>query len=103
MSRPAADDFASRVLDVVEGIPAGMVMTYGDVAATIGSRAPRAVGQVLARFGSEVAWWRVIRSSGLPAAGHEARAIELLSADGTPLTTGADGAVRVDLAAARVR
>ncbi|MEY2847578.1 MAG: hypothetical protein RI885_243 [Actinomycetota bacterium] len=95
------DDFTSRVLDVVASIPAGSVMTYGDVAAAVGTRAARAVGLVMARYGSEVAWWRVIRSTGHPAAGLEARALDRFVEEGTPLRRDADGAWRVDLAAAR--
>ena len=94
------DDFATRVLEVVDAIPAGRVMTYGDVAAAIGSRAARAVGQVMAHYGADVAWWRVIRASGLPAAGHESRALERFREEGTPLvsTDGATWRVRLDTA-----
>ncbi len=98
---PAGDDFVSRVLDVVAAIPPGRVMTYGDVAAALGTRAARAVGHVMARYGSEVAWWRVIRSTGHPAAGLEARALERFELEGTPLAHAAAGAWRVDLARAR--
>jgi alkylated DNA nucleotide flippase Atl1 len=96
-----ADDFVSRVLAVVEAIPSGRVMTYGDVAAAIGSRAARAVGQTMAYYGSDVPWWRVIRASGHPAADHESRALEHFRAEATPLRWSASGAFRVDLAAAR--
>ena len=37
MSQQPGADFISRVLDVVASIPPGRVMTYGDVAAAIGS------------------------------------------------------------------
>src|SRR6187399_3277056 len=41
-------DFAGRVLAVVSRIPAGRVVTYGDVAALAGRpRAARAVGQLM--------------------------------------------------------
>jgi alkylated DNA nucleotide flippase Atl1 len=96
------DDFVSRVLAVVESIPEGHVMTYGDVAAAIGSRAARAVGTVMSHYGSDVAWWRVIRASGHPAVDHESRALEYYRAEGTPLRW-AGGAYRVDLEAARHR
>ena len=84
-------DFVSRVLDVVESIPPGRVMTYGDVAAAVGSRAARAVGTVMARYGSDVPWWRVVRSSGLPAIGHEAMAMEHFVEEGTPIIRSAEG------------
>jgi alkylated DNA nucleotide flippase Atl1 len=96
------DDFVSRVLDVVAAIPEGRAMAYGDVAAAIGSRAPRGVGQVMAYYGSDVPWWRVVRASGHPAIDHEARALEHYRAEGTPLLWSRDGSVfRVDLATAR--
>lgn len=99
MARPN-DDFVSRVLEVVAAIPEGMVMSYGDVAAAIGSRAARGVGQVMAYYGSDVPWWRVVRASGHPVADHEARALEYYRAEGTPLTWSGE-VFRVDLARAR--
>ncbi|MET4582704.1 alkylated DNA nucleotide flippase Atl1 [Conyzicola nivalis] len=95
-----ADDFVSRVLEVVESIPEGRVMTYGDVAAAIGSRAARAVGTVMSHYGSDVPWWRVIRASGHPAVDHESRALEHYRAENTPVKW-ANGVFRVDLRAAR--
>ncbi|MGB9376007.1 MAG: MGMT family protein [Mycobacteriales bacterium] len=90
-------DFARRVLDVVDRIPSGSVLSYGDIAELVveaGSRraAPRAVGAVMARFGGEVPWHRVVYSDGRLPAGHEARAARLLRAEGVPVRGG-----RVDL------
>ncbi len=102
MPREPHPDFAEAVLDVVAGIPEGRVMAYGEVASTIGSQAPRAVGAVMAAYGADVPWWRVVRASGQPAAGHEARALEHYRAEGTPLRWSADRSTfRVDLRAAR--
>ena len=101
MSQQPGADFISRVLDVVESIPPGRVMTYGDVAAALGSRAARAVGQVMSHYGSDAPWWRVVRASGHPAIDHEARALEYFRAEGTPLKWSRDGVHRVDLAVAR--
>ena len=98
----SSDDFVSRVLEVVDSIPPGHVMSYGDVAATLGSRAARAVGTVMARYGSDVPWWRVIRASGEPPLCHDARALEFYEAEGTPLVTTASG-YRVNLRLARYR
>jgi alkylated DNA nucleotide flippase Atl1 len=95
------EDFVSRALAVVESIPPGRVMTYGDVAAAIGSRAARGVGQVMAYYGADVAWWRVVRASGHPAADLEQRALEHFRAEGTPLKRSSTGMFRVDLLAAR--
>jgi len=101
VSQQPGADFISRVLDVVASIPPGRVMTYGDVAAALGSRAARAVGQVMSHYGSDVPWWRVVRSSGHPAIDHEARALEYFRAEGTPLKWSRDGVHRVDLVVAR--
>jgi len=96
------DDFVSHVLGIVETIPPGRVMSYGDVAAVLGSRAARAVGQVMARYGSDMPWWRVVRAGGHPPIGHEGRALEHYRTEGTPLVTGtATATYRVDYAAAR--
>ena len=100
MTRAPAEDFAEAVLEVVAAIPPGRVMTYGDVAAVLGSRAARAVGQVMSRHGADVPWWRVIRASGHAAAGHESRAWGHFQAEGTPLLTTDDG-YRVNLRLAR--
>lgn len=91
------------MLAVVEAIPSGRVMTYGDVAAAIGSRAARAVGQAMAYYGSDLPWWRVIRASGHPAVDHESLALEHFRAEGTPVKWSASGSFRVDLATARWR
>ena len=88
--------YARRVLDVVDAIPPGRVLTYGDVAELVGSGAARAVGAVLARYGSEVPWHRVVLATGEPAPGHQAAALALLAAEGAPLRGN-----RVDLAAGR--
>ena len=90
--------FAESVLDLVETIPRGRVMAYGDVAAALGSGGARAVGTVMARFGSGVPWHRVLRSDGSPPAGHEAEALRRYRAEGTPLR---EGGSRVDMGRAR--
>lgn len=78
-------EFVDAVLNVVRQIPAGRVMTYGDIALAIGSSAPRAVGQVLAHFGHAVSWWRVVPASGLPPQGHAHVALPHYLEEGTPL------------------
>lgn len=98
MSATADDplDFGSAVLTVVDDIPSGRVMTYGDVAAALGSRGARAVGRIMAESGSTTCWWRVIRADGRPPQGHEADALAYYRAEGTPLRGD-----RVDLSRAR--
>jgi alkylated DNA nucleotide flippase Atl1 len=98
-----ATPFVQAVLEIVADIPAGHVMTYGDIAATLGSRGARVVGQVMAQFGADEPWWRVVRAGGLPPAGHEVRALEHYRAEKTPLRPGdaAETGYRVDLTVAR--
>ncbi|WP_439565798.1 MGMT family protein [Microcella sp.] len=87
-SSPPPLDFGGAVLMVVDGIPPGRVMTYGDVAAELGSRGARAVGRVMATEGSSVPWWRVVRADGRPPAGHEVEALAHYRAERTPLRRG---------------
>jgi alkylated DNA nucleotide flippase Atl1 len=93
-------DFVENVLEVVRTIPSGRVMTYGDVAAVLGSGGARAVGTVMARYGSGVPWWRVVRAGGFAPRGHEERARVEYLAEETPLR-GPVESYRIDLARAR--
>jgi alkylated DNA nucleotide flippase Atl1 len=90
--------FASDVLDLIDQIPPGQVSTYGDLARLAGSGGPRQVGSVLSHYGGAVAWWRVVRADGRPAAGHESRALAHYREEGTPLRP---GGAAVDLTVAR--
>ncbi|MGU3432797.1 MGMT family protein [Actinomycetes bacterium M1A6_2h] len=56
--------FSARVLDLVDRIPPGRVMSYGQIAEVLEHRGPRAVGNVMARDGDSVTWWRVVRADG---------------------------------------
>jgi alkylated DNA nucleotide flippase Atl1 len=94
----AADDFEDRVLEVVEAIPAGRVMSYGDIAEYVGRGGPRQVGRVMAHSGGSLPWWRVLHADGSPPQGHEREALALLRADGTALRP---GGTRVDMRVAR--
>jgi alkylated DNA nucleotide flippase Atl1 len=95
-------EYAERVLDVVDVIPAGRVMSYGDVAEYLGEGGPRQVGRVLAQWGGGVAWWRVIHADGTPPPGHELAALARYREEGTPLRHGTDGRPgRVDMRRAR--
>ena len=94
------DDFASRVLDVVDAIPAGQVMSYGDIAGYLGDGGPRQVGRVMALWGGGVAWWRVVHADGTPAPGHERAALDRYRDERTPLRS-ARSPVRVDMRRAR--
>jgi alkylated DNA nucleotide flippase Atl1 len=78
-------EFAERVLAVVERIPPGRVMAYGDIAEYLGEGGPRQVGRVLALWGGAVPWWRVIRADGSFLPSHERTARRHYEAEGTPL------------------
>jgi len=102
---PAADpgglpEYAEAVLDLVDQIPPGRVLAYGDVAELLGRGGARQVGSVLSRYGSSVPWWRVIRASGEAPPGLLAEALASWRAEGTPLVRGVL-ANRVDMARAR--
>lgn len=93
-------EFADDVLDLVDQIPEGKVATYGDLAEILGRGGARGVGSVMARYGSDVPWWRVIRSGGYPPQGLEDEAVARWREESTPLVGGAFGR-RVDMARGR--
>ncbi|WP_018156704.1 MGMT family protein [Demetria terragena] len=77
-------DIADRVLAIVDQVPAGRVVTYGDIGKIAGC-GPRQVGQVMSRYGSLVAWWRVLRADGRPPQGHLDTAMANYRAEATPM------------------
>jgi alkylated DNA nucleotide flippase Atl1 len=97
-------EYVEAVLDVVELIPAGQVLSYGDIAALLESGGPRQVGSVMSHHGSAVPWWRVIRAAGLPPVCHDAKALAHYREEATALrgeTGGEHPSWRVDMAQAR--
>lgn len=97
---PPVDDFAGQVLDVVDAIPPGRVMSYGDIAGYLGEGGPRQVGRVMALWGGGVPWWRVVHADGTPPPGHERAALARYRTESTPLRSAACP-VRVDMRRAR--
>ncbi|MBU8866259.1 MGMT family protein [Paenarthrobacter aromaticivorans] len=101
-------EYVTAVLAVVDLVPPGAAVSYGDVAELLGAGGPRQVGSVMSHYGSSVAWWRVLRASGDAPPGHEAEALRHYVQESTPLhgafeeflRTG-EGRWRVDLGAAR--
>ena len=77
--------YARSVLDAVDTIPPGRVLTYGDVAELTGRGTGRTVGTVMSNHGREVPWWRVVQASGRPAEPHLQEALRLLRAEGCPV------------------
>ncbi len=86
------------ILACVAAIPAGRVMTYGDVAEFVGSRAARMVGRVLAMSDDEpgLPWHRVVRADGRTAEHLRVEQLQRLRSEGVPITGD-----RIDLRAAR--
>ncbi len=94
--------YIDDVAPLVDSIPPGRALTYGDVAELTGWGAARAVGAAMSRHGVELPWWRVVRADGSLVAGLLPRARLHWADEGTPTTTGADGdVVGVDLGCAR--
>jgi alkylated DNA nucleotide flippase Atl1 len=89
-------EFVQRVLDVVDRIPPGKVMAYGDIAEFLGEGGPRQVGRVMALWGGGVNWHRVVRADGTPPLPETGEALRLLRGDRTPMRGN-----RVDMRAAR--
>ncbi|MHA7268830.1 MGMT family protein [Arthrobacter sp. HLT1-20] len=79
------EQYVEAVLAVAELIPAGSVLSYGDIAALLESGGPRQVGAAMSVDGGAVPWWRVIRASGSAPQGHEARALGHYRQEGTAL------------------
>ena len=81
-----ATEYIEAVLDVVERIPVGRVMTYGAIADVLAERfgrgSPRRVGTIMARHGAAVPWHRVVTAAGRTPPGHEVKARRLLTAEG---------------------
>jgi alkylated DNA nucleotide flippase Atl1 len=84
------------VLDVVEAIPRGRVMAYGDIAEFLGEGGPRQVGRVMSTWGGAVPWHRVVHADGTPAPDHDGEAVRRLRNDRTPMR-----GERVDMRLAR--
>ena len=95
INRSDFDRFVKAVWQVVQGIPRGHVLTYGEVARLAGmSRAARRVSQAMRRAprGVKLPWHRVVNAQGrisLPkdSAGHR-RQRELLEAEGVVFRDG---------------
>jgi alkylated DNA nucleotide flippase Atl1 len=94
-------DFAEAVLAIVDQIPSGKVLAYGDVAEVLGQGGPRQVGSVMSRYGSSVTWWRVIRASGEAPQGLQDEALAHWRAEGTAMVGGGLAGRRVDMTRAR--
>lgn len=77
--------YVEQVLALVERIPPGRVMSYGEIASYLGDGGPRRVARVLSTYGGAVPWWRVVTASGRLPPGHEVEARRRLAAEGAAL------------------
>jgi alkylated DNA nucleotide flippase Atl1 len=101
-------EYVEAVLALVELVPPGAVVAYGDISELLRSGGPRQVGSVMSHYGSSVPWWRVLKASGEAPPGHETEALRHYLEEGTGLLgqyleflrTG-EGHWRVDLGVAR--
>lgn len=80
--------FAEDVLELVERIPPGRVLTYGAIKRALGRGSAIGVGGVMSRDGHAVAWWRVVRADGTLPAHLMIDAQEHWRLEGTPMTRG---------------
>jgi methylated-DNA-protein-cysteine methyltransferase related protein len=76
-----------RVLKIIESIPPGTVLSYGEVADRAGLRSARIVGRILAENDID-GWHRVLRSDGSPAPHLAVKQTALLRAEGVRFKNG---------------
>ncbi|HXR71700.1 MGMT family protein [Actinocrinis sp.] len=95
---PDAPAYVRRVLAVVQSIPRGKVMTYGDIAEYLEDGGARQVGAVMSRHGSGVPWWRVVNASGVLPPQLRGEAAQHYAEEGTPYDNSRE---RVNLRTAR--
>lgn len=86
-------EFGEAVLSLVEQVPRGRATTYGALADALFDEhggGPRQVAAVMARHGSLVTWWRVVRADGTLPERLAGEARQAYLEEATPLTgTGA--------------
>lgn len=86
-------------------VPAGKVLSYGDIAELLGAAGPRQAGRVMALHGGAVSWWRIIRADGSLPPDLMRQALAHYRREGTELVfppgAGTDALPRVRMAAAR--
>lgn len=75
---------ADEIRGIIAAVPAGQVISYGEIAALVGI-GPRHAGRLVGELADEVPWWRVVYADGSPATCHGGRALLQLAAENTPL------------------
>ena len=88
--------FSEQVYDIVESIPRGMVVSYGQIAHALGRpRAAREVGWAMRHCPEHLPWQRVVMADGAITGGEYAELRRaLLEAEGVPFLP--DGRVDID-------
>ena len=82
-------DFTEAVRRVIAATEPGDVVTYGEVAEEAGfPGAARAVGNLLAREGGDLPWWRVVAAGGRLATEKVHRQAERLRREGVDVVDG---------------
>lgn len=85
----SVEEYVEAVLDLVERIPPGRVMSYGAIADALadvaGRSSPRRVGTIMALHGAAVPWHRVVAANGRLVPGNEAEARRRHAAEGTAM------------------
>lgn len=89
MTQSELTEFEADVIDVVASLGRGEIVTYGEIAAEVGKPgAARAVGSTLRRYGSDVAWWRVVAANGRLVPGNEVEHTKRLKSEGVAVKNG---------------
>ena len=90
-----SNPFFSAVYTVVNQIPYGQVVTYGQIAQSLGSpRAARQVGWAMRHFPDDLPWHRVIKADGaIAGGGYAERRKALLESEKVPFLP--DGRVAI--------
>lgn len=95
----AGQEYTELVLDLAAQIPPGRASSYGAIAdaarVLTGRGSARTVGQIMARHGHQVPWWRVVPATGLVPEHLRERALAPLLAEATALRS--RDPLRVDL------
>jgi alkylated DNA nucleotide flippase Atl1 len=91
-------EYVEAVLELVERIPPGRVMSYGAIAEYLAPRfhrgSARRVGTIMTMHGGSVPWHRVVNAAGRTPPGHETQARRKLTSEGVTFR-----GERVDIAA----
>lgn len=88
LSKDAKATITEAVLDLVDAIPTGRVMSYGAIAECLRDRglrcSARQVGRVMALCGGAVAWHRVVGADGRLVPALRDEATQLLRSEDVP-------------------